>query len=188
MKKVSLISIFLFLIISTLSAADLYSNFNLQDSAKNPSLSPEKSLICRGSLVFLNKKRLSFNEVKDIYNNYPEISSLYVAGYKFKSAGKAFMVAGIVGTSVGTFLTALGKVYKDINAVESDPTYTAGITMTSIFAPMIPMSIAFKIIGANKIKASVNKYNSKILGTNSKTKLEYNLALSPSGIGIQIRF
>jgi hypothetical protein len=163
----------------------------LRDSMEIETVTPPFISVA-GAEVYSNDKLMSHQEVINMMQAFPDISSQYQAGYKLRKTGSLLLTVGIIGSVGGVVLMASGyefnTSYDGSTTMELNSRYYAGLIVSSLFEPLIPAGIVCKVMGKNKIINSVGRYYRSAPVSPGQSKIHYEFGIFASGIGIRMTF
>jgi hypothetical protein len=188
MKITCFLIIFCCLAQINISAADSFSSFEQNDSSGVQQYNSQQLLLRRNAIYFQNNL-LSYQEVMDKYQKYPELSKLYSTGYKYSKVSTPLLIGGIVSLSAGAVLIGSGLFMILLDPASNiEQVLLTGYALAVVGNSMIPVAIILKIMGKNKISGSVKRYNQSLVKKSDNTKFHYSFGILSSGIGLQVRF
>jgi hypothetical protein len=186
MKKL----VFLIIINIGLTGSLYCSNYEvlglISDSTHNPTLKSAGVKVYRDG-VFLRK-----SEVMSLFKNYPNIYRQYNKGYSLRHAGTTLIISGLLSTAGGIALMISGiettKDYYGRTSVDFNSRYYTGAVVEGLGLTMILGGITCRMLGKNKIKGSIYKYNNVSLGELNPPIMCYEFGILTSGIGVKLSF
>lgn len=171
-----------------LLSVNLFGNQNSSDSTYNM-YQTQNLLICQNGKVYQNNVELSKNYVLNLYKYDADLTSMYNSGYKMRNLGSGLLAGGIIGGAVGIIMMTSG-VSTDAQSYQTtySSAYYTGFAVVLLTELMIPAGIVVGVIGKNKVKSTVDKYNSDGSIPNKRTPATIELGLVDSGVGLRVRF
>ena len=160
----------------------------------------QEKLTCIGADVYGNNRRLSRTEVEMSLKNQPQCLSMYQSGKGKRGTGTGLLITGVVVAPVGLIVMVVGMADMvdtyDYNSggytTGSSATYNAGLLLFTLGNAAIAGGIIYKVVGKNKIRKSIDIYNSAG-GVNIDTSdlpdsYNFSVGLRPNGLGLTLKF
>jgi len=163
---------------------------NNSGNSLNTALQNDAQIVLKKKSAYLNDKKLTRNELKDLLLSDPKSAIEY---NKAKENATIGMVPIILGTGLALYgsIVSLSSSVSDANSISNGKIETTDPSKytTPIIAGcgLVLIGIPFIIASNNHIKKSINLYNSKqTTGYNGNQMLE--LGLTQNGIGLVYKF
>jgi len=148
-----------------------------------------KPLRVSGKKVYIEDRLLSKDEVYRLLGTVPSGIEQYKKGTKMQNAGSLLYVGGgIIG--LGGVALGLYGDFKMIKEPKYENIYVTGIIIAIVGELMLDGGVIFKMVGAAKVRRSINNYNDSIKSFGYKPGvLYYELGMLNNGnVGIKVSF
>jgi hypothetical protein len=152
------------------------------------------SLKVSNTTVLDGTRRLSNEEVMNIFSVSPKIATQYKRGVALRSSGIALLVGGGVVTVGGIVIMVTGidtsSDYYGSSTLDYNNNYYLGLLVAGIGELMVDGGIACTIVGKIKIRKSVSNYNaSGGYSTFVPQSVNYKFGLLSNGnVGLRLTF
>jgi hypothetical protein len=146
----------------------------------------EKLVYKSSSNIMFCGKKLSTQELENLFIQNQSVYNLYTKGKNQKSLGDIFMGGGI-GLFLGGALVNLSKTQTEEEIMRGESKKGSPALLIIGIATTI-IGIPIKIGGVQKIKESVGNYNSSIKKVASVLKPEFKFIAGGNGLGFQLKF
>ena len=154
--------------------------------SNNSNIYAQEKLTCIGANVYNNFRALSNTEVELAMKNQIQCLNIFQSGISNRATGNAFFISGLIITPISLLIVIDDGDYLPEEFLSASP------VLFLIGNAVIAGGIIYKIVGKNKIRKSVEMYNStENLDTSYKNLPDrYNLTfgLRPNGLGLTLCF
>jgi|WetSurMetagenome_2_1015567.scaffolds.fasta_scaffold04726_7 hypothetical protein len=157
-------------------------------------LQDQHKLVVSNTKVFDGNRRLTPEEVMNIFSVSPKIAAQYSRGSRLRSSGVALLVGGGVVTVGGIVLMVSGidtsNDFYGNSSVDYNSNYYLGLLVAGLGELMVDGGIACTIVGKIKIRKSVSNYNATGgYSTFVPQSINYKFGLLNNGnVGLRLTF